>query len=532
MARVGSPGGKRQRRRSGRTRPRVHAVPSSRGWPDRRWAESWAAIEGFRWPLVPVVVIALNLAVTLYTGLVTLRDFPNSADEYAYLISAQLFAEGKLSVPSPTPPEFFHTTHMVNDGKYYGKYPPGWPGILMLGVLVRAPWIVNPLLGALTVALLYVMARRFFARGVAAVALVPLVANPFFIFNSASYFSHASCLFFITLFMYGFLSAWEEPERKVHFVVMGLAAGMALLIRPFTAVAALAPFALYLGVRLWRTRGWRTLGGQGALAIGTCAVGVVVFVGYNYLQTGDPLRMPFVAYNPIDTLRLTSPRGWMLGSRVDLLVDRLVSLTKWVPLAPLLVLLYLVDPRAPDKAKGRLLALSCAALLIAHFFLLGDGGHQYGPRYIYESLSAVVLLMALAVSRFPRAAAAVVALVVLLNVSMLALASAHFGGEVERHRYPYELVKARGITNGIVFLTTGSGTMRGRDLIRNGIHFDGPVLYVRSLGEKNERLLERYPGRPAYVFAYDYQARTGSLRELTGAGTLAVQQELAGPDER
>jgi len=92
-----------------------------------------------------VFAIVLNLGLTLFTALVTLRDFPNSADEYSYLISAQLFSEGRLWVPSPEPREFFNFFHVINDGRYYGKYSPGWPLILSLGVLLNTPWGRVPL---------------------------------------------------------------------------------------------------------------------------------------------------------------------------------------------------------------------------------------------------------------------------------------------------------------------------------------------------------------------------------------------------
>jgi hypothetical protein len=115
-------------------------------------------------PGVVLAVLVLNLGLTLYTALVSLRDFPDSGDEYAYMISAQLFSEGRLWVPSPEPREFFRQNHVINDGHYYGKYPPGWPLILSLGVLLKAPWLINPLCGMLTLVLIHRMAQENFSR--------------------------------------------------------------------------------------------------------------------------------------------------------------------------------------------------------------------------------------------------------------------------------------------------------------------------------------------------------------------------------
>jgi hypothetical protein len=33
--------------------------------------------------------------------------------------------------------------HVVNDGKFYGKYPPGWPALLAVGSFFGAPWLAQ-----------------------------------------------------------------------------------------------------------------------------------------------------------------------------------------------------------------------------------------------------------------------------------------------------------------------------------------------------------------------------------------------------
>ena len=106
------------------------------------------------------VALLVNLAVTIVTNQLILMDFGNSGDEYAYQVSAQIMATGRFSVPSPEPPEFFTPAHVLNNGTLYSKYPPGWPLILSLGYLMGLPWVINPLVGLLTIFLLYEIARR------------------------------------------------------------------------------------------------------------------------------------------------------------------------------------------------------------------------------------------------------------------------------------------------------------------------------------------------------------------------------------
>jgi hypothetical protein len=66
-------------------------------------------------------VLLFSFIAIIFANQIVLRDFPNSADEYSYIISAKIFALGKLSVPSPLHKEFYDTFNVVNDGKFYGK---------------------------------------------------------------------------------------------------------------------------------------------------------------------------------------------------------------------------------------------------------------------------------------------------------------------------------------------------------------------------------------------------------------------------
>src|SRR5690349_17994143 len=106
------------------------------------------------------VAVGLNFALTTAVHFKTLRQFPNSGDEYAYLIGAELIANGRLWVPSPEPRAAFAINQFVNDGRFFPKYPPGWPALLAAGVRAHAPWLVNAVLGAAALVLTWRLARR------------------------------------------------------------------------------------------------------------------------------------------------------------------------------------------------------------------------------------------------------------------------------------------------------------------------------------------------------------------------------------
>ena len=180
-------------------------------------------------------VFLFVLVSIIFTSQLTLRNFPNSADEYSYLISAKLFAAGKLSVPSHIHKEFFNFIHIINDGDFYGKYTPGWPFFLMLGEKVNFPIISNLLFALFTIILIYFLAKDLFSENVARITLFLMATNSYFIFNSSSYFSHSSVLFFLLLFVFLYLRLNGSSSVRLWFM-LGIILGIAFIIRPLDAV--------------------------------------------------------------------------------------------------------------------------------------------------------------------------------------------------------------------------------------------------------------------------------------------------------
>jgi hypothetical protein len=452
--------------------------------------------------------VGVNLVLILWTAVHTLRRFPNAGDEYAYLLSAELFSRGKLSVPSPEPRHFFDFHHVLNDGKFYGKYPPGWPSLLMFGVLAGLPWLVNPVLAVANLFLLHALARRHFSPPAAAYASLALLANAFFVFNSASHFAHASCMFFVTLAFWGFLNWREDPTSRRDALLAGLGAGMAFLIRPFTAVLLLAPAGFAMLALAVRRRAWGGL----ALAAAPLAAACALFLLYNHLLTGDPFLQPFTKYNPSDRPSLPTSPAAFAATFVKFSVVRALELAwPWLPLCWLLALAVLVHPVTRRDPKAWLLAASVALLFLGYGFYPADGGIGYGPRYCYEAIAPVAVLMGIACARFPRLGPNLAAVVLAVNLVLFANFTGPVAEEIRGKTELFESVRRAGLRNAIVFLETGSGSGHPGDLARNGITFDGDVLYVRDFGVGNRELLDLHPGRKAYVYRWDETSKRGSL---------------------
>ena len=123
---------------------------------------------------------------------------------------------------------------------------------LALGFLVRAPWLVNPLLGVLALRCF----RGFFHEAgvtgrTARLAILLLAVSPFLVFMNGTYMSHATTLVLFGLFCWRWARLLRLEQRR-DAVVAGLALGACFLVRPVDTVAIGVPFAVQGLFRLRR----------------------------------------------------------------------------------------------------------------------------------------------------------------------------------------------------------------------------------------------------------------------------------------
>jgi hypothetical protein len=222
--------------------------------------------------LIPCLVA---FAVALHVAVDVLEGVPHVQDSVTYLFQAETLARGALSAPAPplatanATPHFEQEFLLVRDGRWFGKYPPGYPAVLAAGVRVGAPWLVNPLLAALSVALLYQLALALKPRQsdatwplgaprpatrhspTALLSALLLATSPFFLVMSGSLMAHAAELLWATLFMLAWSraldGAWANHATRRWAVVAGLALGALFLTRQFTALTIGLSFGASLG---------------------------------------------------------------------------------------------------------------------------------------------------------------------------------------------------------------------------------------------------------------------------------------------
>lgn len=256
-------------------------VPSGRSvaaWLERGESGVW------RGGLSVVLAAALVAA-----SLVAFHRTPHLIDSVVQLFQAKIFAAGDLGAPRPPGGGFFVTQHMiVDDAGWYSQYAPGHPALLAVGTAAGAAWLVPVALSLGTGLSLHGVAERLWGATVGRFTLLLAVLSPFFWFMGASFMSHVSALFFVSVFLYLYVR-WDESGARPWALAAGAALGAAALSRPLTAVAVAVPFTGFaLASGMSRGRGIVGALRPVLLAGVGFAATAWLYLAYNGQVTGDP----------------------------------------------------------------------------------------------------------------------------------------------------------------------------------------------------------------------------------------------------
>jgi len=204
-----------------------------------------------------VFVAGLTLCMQVFSSN-RLGARPQIEDEFVYLFQAKTLASGHLTYPSPPLPEFFEAAHILVVPRFAAKYLPGHALVLLPFLAAGAAWLAPCLLLGATAALLFVAARLAGlsrAAGVGAALMLLSAADVFPFF--ASYLSQSTSMATVAALIVAALAVERKPSAG-RIAALAACSGFAVLVRPFTGLAALLVCAAVL-VRLRRTVPVRTL---------------------------------------------------------------------------------------------------------------------------------------------------------------------------------------------------------------------------------------------------------------------------------
>lgn len=459
-----------------------------------------------------VFVMVMVLMGSFILNQTVLHDFPNSADEHAYLYQAQLFAEGRLSAPAHPRQDFLSPFFILtHHGRVFSIFPPGWPLILSLGVRLGVPSLVNPCLTALTVPIVYLLGLLLFDRRHAWSSIVFLVLSPFLSFNAASYFSHPACLFGVSLVTL-FLVLFIKTERWWLAFAAGCAFSATFAIRELTAVLVLSIPIIWV---FWRSRSRYRF-------VLCFTVGAFPFawlyVWYNAALTGHWFE--FIRFlSPSERLGF-GPREIRVFDYVEIqtygiddawknLIRNTGRLFLWtLPGLPLLAMWGFW--RVRTNAWIKIFGISVILLPLGYALYPSDGGNQYGPRFYYESLIFLCLFSSYFGTLFLKRTRILVGLVGagILGGILICSHASYIEWKINQRRAIYRLVERSDLHQAVIFVAASSGDMTQGDLIRNSPDPDSAnIIYAWNLGKRNRELIESMPDRTFYLFGRD--TRTG-----------------------
>lgn len=337
-----------------------------------------------------------------------LEAIPHAFDDVGYLWMAKTFTMGRLWMESHDLPEFFHQFFFINDGRWYPLFQPGWPALLMLGVLSGLEFFINPLLAALAVALSYFIGRRIFDESIARLAMAIMAVSQIHLFLGSFLFAHPLSLVLTQLSVLLVLRLYEKESLK-DLLILAFALGWLFTTRAMNAVTLMAVIGITLLVFLFQKRiaWWRLLA---AAPIALSFLGLQL--AYNHALTGEALSFPQERYfalteeNP-ECHRLgfgedigcpnihgtdSFPQGF--GFKEALVVTHqrmgffLISLLGWS-----FLLIFIGAPFLSGRFGWRAtFLLSVFLSLIAGYFFFYY--HGVGGRYYYESGFVLLLLIA------------------------------------------------------------------------------------------------------------------------------------------
>ena len=452
--------------------------------------------------------------------------------------------DGRLYMDAPAHPEFYqHSLFvLVHEGRFYGKYPLGWPAILGAFDAAGIGFAANAVMAALAVVLAGLVGSELAGRRVGLLAAGVMALSPWLWFHGSTFASHVAATCAVWAFVWMLLRMWRLSDegaaaRRVlaWAAGAGLVLGAALLIRPFDAAMFTLPaVVLVLAglVRCWRR--WLPLGT--VIAVGAC-VGLGIYLWSLTQTTGSIFISPYAQEERWEGDWQITPLG-MAGRAVFQWVELNGRFPGWgigglvLAAGGLLVLLHRRGQRGLARGGAWVVVAAAVGLFFAGSCIFGFTNTWWGPRWLLPVAPLMAILIAVLVDAALRTAArrghgpdlaaggwrarravrnapAAARLLLLFVVASALVGLLRYGGQYHEHVLaPPHTVSAaawratRQLENAVVAMPT-AGDRAPLDARAGMAYMRVPfeanqVIYVRNAPDWESRALAMYPGRDLY----------------------------------
>lgn len=448
-----------------------------------------------------------------------LRGCPHVSDEVVYIFQAKTLARGTLAAPAPNAPSFFTYLNIIIDtatGKWFGIYPPGWPGVLAPFIACGIPWLANAVVNALALLAIYRLGCEFFGRRAAGLALLLGLLSPFVWVMGASFLSHPLATLLAATALLG-PAVGLRRDKLLPIAAGGLSLGGLVLTRPLDGIV------IAVALALWLTRA--RAGKAAALLFAAALPGVAALLLYNRALTGEPFLFPQQLYNPRDTLGFGPGVGkvatwgsvghtplkalYNLAANLQALATNLFG---W-PFVSFAFVPFAYLTRRPRWWRGLKLLTAVAVLFALGYACYWYDGVMYGPRFYYTLLPLWLLGTAAGLINLHKIFTVrrvkwlvPVATAVLFLFSFVVYLPRYVG----KLRASYNLMdnaawtaaKKVGVRNGIILHPPYDRAYPSYGAVfwRNSPWLDTAVIWAKDLGPLNGQLRCSFPAKPFYRY--------------------------------
>jgi hypothetical protein len=481
-------------------------------------------------------IAAASISLVVFDGLTRLDD------GVAAIFQARIFASGHIVLPLPPLARFYECFgvlgHHAGLGHWCGMYPPGWPALLVPGVLLGATWLVNPVLHGLLCVATARLGDEIYGPRTGRMAGVLCLTSPLLAVLGGEQLSHTATALFLCLCALATCRLLRTGLVR-HGCLAGFGWGLAFLCRPLTSLVVGAAIGLRAAVG-WRRAmpAWRGLLAAALIAAGSAGL----LAAFQKATTGDSGKPGHtIGLGPRGKLgfgRLDRARNHTPALGVEWTLRRLRNINHHMLGWPVPFYLMALLPFLRGRARGNeYWLLAPSTWLLAVFSAFWYYELYYPSRYISEGTPMLLVLAARALAGDPADAARRWAKwsAPLLGTGLSFLAIA--GGPEFRARFHANygdiesvlprVVETYGITNAVVFMDSiGEGTdaydprnkYYATGFLRNDLALTGSVVYANNMQEKNIRLMRHFEGRAFYLYRFDRTTRRARLYVLTPDG--------------
>jgi 4-amino-4-deoxy-L-arabinose transferase-like glycosyltransferase len=387
--------------------------------------------------ILALLLVLFSIWMSALVSRTVFERLPHLEDEVAYLFQARIFARGELVIETPQPRRAYWQPFVVDfdeTGNRFGKYTPGWPAMLAVGVLLGQSWVVNAFVAGSTVALVYRLGREIFNPETGVIAAALTAFCPMALLLNATLMGHTAALCFTTLFLYAYwrMERGRQPLRWA--LIAGAALGLVVVNRPLTAIGVAAPLVVWSNIRLIKSffqmveresRRFVMEHLRPLLVLGAVTLLISTAIPiFNYAATDDPTTNLYTlvwSYDQVGfgegygrhghtlekgirqarfdlSLMAADLFGWQLGAITPELQQHLLIEGDYWPLIGLSWILLPFGLALGWKRRWTWLLAAIPLALVTVHLAYWIGSQRYSTRYYFEGLTSLSILTAVPIA--------------------------------------------------------------------------------------------------------------------------------------